>query len=36
MEPYYTKAEHLYEVHGNHGEDPTEGHGERASTRSRP
>ncbi len=24
MEPYYTKAEHLYEVHGNHGEDPTE------------
>ena len=29
MEPYYTKAEHLYEVHGNHGEDPTEGRGER-------
>ena len=26
MEPYYTKAEHLYEVHGNHGEDATEGH----------
>ena len=26
MEPYYTKAEQLYEVHGNHGEDPTEGH----------
>ena len=26
MEPYYTKAEHLYEVHGNHGEDSTEGH----------
>jgi choline dehydrogenase-like flavoprotein len=26
LEPYYTKAEHLYEVHGNHGEDPTEGH----------
>jgi choline dehydrogenase-like flavoprotein len=25
LEPYYTKAEHLYEVHGNHGEDPTEG-----------
>ncbi|MDE1920202.1 MAG: GMC family oxidoreductase [Candidatus Omnitrophica bacterium] len=25
MEPYYTKAEHLYEVHGRHGEDPTEG-----------
>ena len=26
FEPYYTKAEWLYEVHGNHGEDPTEGH----------
>jgi choline dehydrogenase-like flavoprotein len=26
MEPYYTKAEWLYQVHGNHGEDPTEGH----------
>jgi choline dehydrogenase-like flavoprotein len=25
MEPYYTKAEHLYEVHGEHGIDPTEG-----------
>ena len=25
IEPYYTKAEHYYEVHGNHGEDPTEG-----------
>ena len=25
LEPYYTKAEHLYEVHGAHGEDPTEG-----------
>jgi choline dehydrogenase-like flavoprotein len=24
MEPYYTKAEHLYQVHGDHGEDPTE------------
>ncbi|HET7554432.1 MAG TPA: GMC family oxidoreductase [Gaiellaceae bacterium] len=24
LEPYYTKAEHLYEVHGVHGEDPTE------------
>ena len=22
LEPYYTKAEHYYEVHGNHGEDP--------------
>ncbi len=26
LEPYYTQAEHLYEVHGTHGEDPTEGH----------
>jgi choline dehydrogenase-like flavoprotein len=25
LEPYYTRAEHMYEVHGNHGEDPTEG-----------
>jgi choline dehydrogenase-like flavoprotein len=25
FEPYYTKAEWLYEVHGNHGEDPIEG-----------
>ncbi len=25
MEPYYTKAEWLYQVHGAHGEDPTEG-----------
>ena len=25
LEPHYTKAEHYYEVHGNHGEDPTEG-----------
>lgn len=24
MEPYYTKAEHLYQVHGERGEDPTE------------
>ncbi len=24
MEPYYTEAERLYEVHGNRGEDPTE------------
>ncbi len=24
MEPYYTKAEHLYQVHGEHGADPTE------------
>jgi choline dehydrogenase-like flavoprotein len=26
LEPYYTQAEHLYQVHGAHGEDPTEGH----------
>ncbi len=25
LEPYYTQAEHLYLVHGHHGEDPTEG-----------
>jgi choline dehydrogenase-like flavoprotein len=25
LEPYYTQAEHLYVVHGSHGEDPTEG-----------
>jgi choline dehydrogenase-like flavoprotein len=25
LEPYYTQAEHLYQVHGHHGEDPTEG-----------
>src|SRR5438874_5543851 len=24
LEPYYTLAEHLYEVHGAHGEDPTD------------
>ncbi len=24
FEPYYTEAEHLYHVHGNRGEDPTE------------
>jgi choline dehydrogenase-like flavoprotein len=24
LEPYYTRAEQLYEVHGAHGEDPTE------------
>jgi choline dehydrogenase-like flavoprotein len=24
LEPYYSKAEQLYEVHGAHGEDPTE------------
>jgi choline dehydrogenase-like flavoprotein len=26
FEPWYTKAEWLYQVHGTHGEDPTEGH----------
>ena len=26
FEPWYTKAEWLYQVHGNDGEDPTEGH----------
>ena len=26
FEPWYTQAEWLYQVHGNHGEDPTEGH----------
>ena len=25
FEPYYTRAEWLYQVHGTHGEDPTEG-----------
>ncbi|MDR2986024.1 MAG: GMC family oxidoreductase, partial [Nocardiopsaceae bacterium] len=25
LEPFYTRAEWLYQVHGNHGEDPTEG-----------
>jgi choline dehydrogenase-like flavoprotein len=25
LEPWYTKAEWLYQVHGTHGEDPTEG-----------
>jgi choline dehydrogenase-like flavoprotein len=24
LEPYYTEAEHIYHVHGQHGEDPTE------------
>ena len=26
LEPYYTKAEWLYQVHGHHGDDPIEGH----------
>ena len=30
LEPYYTEAEHLYQVHGERGEDPTEPRGERA------
>jgi choline dehydrogenase-like flavoprotein len=25
LEPYYSEAEQLYQVHGHHGEDPTEG-----------
>lgn len=25
LEPYYSEAEQLYQVHGRHGEDPTEG-----------
>jgi choline dehydrogenase-like flavoprotein len=29
FEPWYTKAEWLYQVHGVHGEDPTEGHASR-------
>ena len=30
FEPWYTQAEQLYQVHGNGGEDPTEGHRSRA------
>jgi choline dehydrogenase-like flavoprotein len=26
MEPWYSEAEQMYQVHGEHGEDPTEGH----------
>ena len=26
FEPWYSEAEQLYQVHGDHGEDPTEGH----------
>ena len=26
LEPWYSQAEHMYQVHGNGGEDPTEGH----------
>ena len=35
LEPYYSKAEQLYEVHGNHDEDPTEPPSSSAPTRSR-
>ena len=35
LEPYYTRAEQLYQVHGARGEDPTEPPAERARTRSR-
>ncbi len=28
LEPYYTRAEQLYQVHGHRGEDPTEPHSE--------
>ena len=30
LEPYYTQAENLYQVHGNRGEDPTEPRAEKA------
>ena len=30
LEPYYTQAEQLYEVHGTHGEDPDRSAGQRA------
>jgi choline dehydrogenase-like flavoprotein len=29
LEPFYTRAEWLYQVHGDHGEDPTEGQASR-------
>ena len=35
FEPWYTKAEWLYQVHGRHGADPTEGPGA-GSTRAHP
>ena len=35
MEPYYTRAEQLYHVHGARGEDPTEPPGRRAVSPSR-
>ena len=36
LEPYYTQAEQLYQVHGERGVDPTEPLGERAVPVSRP
>ena len=36
LEPYYTKAEQLYQVHGARGEDPTEPRCERPTIRTRP
>ncbi len=36
LEPYYTQAEQLYQVHGARGEDPTEPPRERALSASRP
>jgi hypothetical protein len=32
MEPYYTQAERLYQVHGEHGVDPTDPRRRRART----
>jgi Choline dehydrogenase and related flavoproteins len=34
FEPWYSAAEQLYQVHGDHGQDPTEGHWS-SSTRGR-
>ena len=36
LEPYYTKAEQAYQVHGNRGEDPTEGPSSAPVPASRP
>ena len=36
LEPWYTRAERLYQVHGERGTDPTEPPGRRRPTRSRP
>ncbi len=35
LEPYYTQAEHLYQVHGERGDDPTEPPAQRAVPASR-